>query len=272
MTSSRFEVVVTGDPKPFVTWYRDECKLASNEKYEISTFDDTHNLKILLTDLSDVGTYKVEAENSGGISTSTASLQVTLAPTFSMELPKHVTAIENKPYSFEVQAQGIPPPSISFYKNDAEIMESESIAIQENDKIHTLCLKNVTETDKGNYKVVALNSVGQVASNCVLDVLNSPNVVQGLSDLRVRNYQDVTLTIQIQGDSLANVTWKCNGKNVEEHVNMTATSNGLIHTLSINKIEISQGGNYEVTISNDAGSYSSTANIMVEGKSLQLFS
>ena len=257
------DVIVKGDPKPAIKWFKDDKQITSSKKIQITET----SLTILSTTLDDAGVYKIVAENEAGSSFSTASLDVTNAPVFIGDLlPKTAMAIENQPYSLQVQAQGIPPPDVVFFKDDDEIKGSDTLAIQKTDKSHSLLFKNATTTDKGTYKVVASNTAGQVEAECLLDVMTSPVIVRGLKDQTVRLHEDLELSIEIQGESKAVAIWKFNDKDVTEFKNVELKSEGQMHSLFIKTIEVAQEGTYEVTVSNDAGVYTSTAQVFVQGE------
>ena len=263
------KVVVKGDPKPLLKWFKNEKEITMDSHFKIDGSDDAHSLRILNTVVDDSGVYKVTAENSAGVTVSTANLQVTNAPFFIGALPTNATAIENKPYQLQVQAKGVPTPEVVFYKDDNKIAESEKIMIQTSDKNHVLSLKNAELQDRGVYKCIATNQAGQVESECNLDVLSSPTIVQGLKDQTVTQQEDLMLMIETPGNCISSVNWKFNGRDVREFPNMEPKSDASMHTLTVHKIEQSQEGVYEAQASNDAGSFSSSAKIVVLGKKIE---
>ena len=259
-SQTTLEVEVTGEPQPSIKWYKDDIELVSNKKIQIAG----SSLTIISTDLEDAGTYKAVAENQAGSTSSSASLDVSNAPVFVGELlPATGTAIENKAYSLEVQAQGVPEPEVVFFKNGNQIQDNESYSIQKLEKSHKLSIKSVAEDDRGLYKVKASNTAGHVEAECNLDVVTLPEIIRGLEDQTVKLHEDMQLSIEIRG--MASISWTINDKDANEFKNIELKSDGQIHTLFISKVEVAQEGIYKVTTSNDAGSYTSTANIFVQG-------
>lgn len=73
---AQFTVVVTGQPKPEVTWYKDNTLVEEAEEFQITHEGDVSTLTIPDVYPEDAGTYKVVAKNEVGSVTSTAVLFV----------------------------------------------------------------------------------------------------------------------------------------------------------------------------------------------------
>ena len=62
-------------------------------------------------------------------------------------------------------SEGIPPPAVTFYFNDEEITEDDSITI--NDTNHILTITKVDKDHEGDYKCIANSTAGSVESSVV---------------------------------------------------------------------------------------------------------
>ena len=102
-SEANLKVMVKGDPKPLLKWYKNDKELSMDNHYKVEGSNDINSLRILNTVVDDTGIYKVTAENSAGVSVSSANLQVTNAPIFLGALPTNATAIENKLFQLHIQ-------------------------------------------------------------------------------------------------------------------------------------------------------------------------
>lgn len=72
------KVVVTGNPQPHLTWYKEKVPLASNKKgKEEEEEEDYGSLQILNSKVADAGVYSCVAKNKHGEAVSTATVTVT---------------------------------------------------------------------------------------------------------------------------------------------------------------------------------------------------
>ena len=72
----KFEVLVTGHPKPEVAWFKDETKLKSSKQLKIEKKENAHTLTITKSCLADAGNYRVKATNVAGEAITECSAQI----------------------------------------------------------------------------------------------------------------------------------------------------------------------------------------------------
>ena len=258
--------MVEGVPKPTVSWFKDEIQLDKDNQYTIVESGDIYSLVIPSTGLENMGNYKALAENVAGTTSSSANLQVTNIPVFFVALPNNASAIQHKPFLLEVEVKGLPLPTIKLYKDGIEMKTREGWTIDSNEGKHTIVLENPKQNDEGIYTCIASNMAGKAETQCTLDVLTSPIFENGLDDLTVRHNDDIVLKVDVQGNPSPTVVWKVNGDCIEKFANFELQTVGPSNLLTIKKIEVEQGGTYEVIASNDAGSSSINGRIFVEGE------
>ena len=73
---AQFQVAVSGQPKPEITWYKDNSQVEVGEEFQITVEDNVSSLTIPDVYPEDAGEYKVVAKNDVGTITSTAVLFV----------------------------------------------------------------------------------------------------------------------------------------------------------------------------------------------------
>ncbi|KAK3710386.1 hypothetical protein QZH41_012306, partial [Actinostola sp. cb2023] len=125
----------------------------------------------------DVGQYVCIAKNTAGVSAAAAEISIGVRPTFTI-LPDAVDLEEPlKPVIFKCSATGIPPPKITWFKDNLEIR----VASEDSSQFHItsdgalvylgkrhhitreghLIILNPREEDEGEYSCVAQNSLGK---------------------------------------------------------------------------------------------------------------
>ena len=78
--NGRFTCVITGHPKPKVTWYKGARELFDSAKHEITVTSHTYELTIKGVFGEDEDTYTVRATNTGGTKSSKADLRIKMPP------------------------------------------------------------------------------------------------------------------------------------------------------------------------------------------------
>ena len=76
--------------------------------------------------------------------------------------------------TFSSDANGVPEPTFSWTKDESSVTPDKRISLLADNK--KLSLKNVNETDSGEYRFVATNSVGTVNSNAATLTVECKNI------------------------------------------------------------------------------------------------
>ena len=103
-------------------------------------------------------------------------------PSFVKSL-KDVTIVNGKPLKLEAVAQGMPKPTITWYKDEKLIVDID-ISIESKDKSHSLSIGESSSNHTGTYKVVAENPAGKVESVSRVEIQTKPMIVKP-SDIRI---------------------------------------------------------------------------------------
>lgn len=73
---AHFQVVVIGQPKPEITWLKDDSQVEESEEFQITHEGDVNSLTIPDVYPEDAGKYTVVAKNEVGTATTSAVLYV----------------------------------------------------------------------------------------------------------------------------------------------------------------------------------------------------
>jgi hypothetical protein len=180
----------------------------------------------------------------GGGETSVAAT----APVISAQ-PTSFTALEGASASFSVSATGTATLSYQWRKAGAAISGATSAAYT---------LPAVTGADAGNYDVVVSNSAGSVISSVATLTVSSPPGATAPAITTQPAAQTATVgasasfSVVASGGSLA-YQWFKNG---------SAIGNATSSTYSIASVSSADAGSYNVTVSNSAGSATSSAAVL----------
>lgn len=172
-----------------------------------------------------------------------------VAPTITTQ-PQSQTVTVGASVVFSVTASGRPTPTYQWSRNGAAIAGATS---------PTLTLSNVQSGDAGNYTVTVSNSVGSVTSSTATLTVNptavAPAITAQPQSQTVTAGGSATFSVTATGTPAPTYQWARNG---------SAIAGATGASLALTNIQTSDAGSYTVTVSNSAGSVtSSTATLTV---------
>nr|XP_027791816.1 myosin light chain kinase, smooth muscle isoform X3 [Marmota flaviventris] len=200
------------------------------------------------------------------------------APSFSSVL-KDCTVVEGQDFVLQCSVQGNPVPQITWLLNGQPIQYA-----------HSTCKAGVAELnvldalpeDNGTYTCLAENSLGQVSCSAKVIVHEkksdgksgllplSPNqpvapiFLQGLSDLKVMDGSQVTMTVQVSGNPPPEVIWLHNGTEIQESEDFHFEQKGTQHSLCIQEVFPEDTGTYTCEAWNSSGEVRTQAVLTVQ--------
>ena len=265
---------VNGKPDPEVKWYLNGEELENGGRYSIVRRPDGRQIfKMSGLTMDDNGELKCEASNPGGTAVCTskiavrgssrpAGMSVTL-PTFTKQL-ENVTFAEDGLLSLCVETTG--SPSITWYKDSKQMLKSTRIQIASIDNKHSLKIAKCRIDDGGTYRVVVRNRAGEKSCTATVVVTRSmtaPVLKRGLDKVRVRDGETAQLRTRFEGTGLS-VEWLKDGSPIKPAKNSVMSEMKNEFELKIPKVRSEDSGEYECVATNDAGSVSSTGELIVE--------
>ena len=230
-SSVTFSVVASGSELSY-QWKKDGVAIsgATKASYTISS-----------AKTSDAGNYTVTVSNTGGnVTSSVAKLTVNLkAPTISTQ-PKSQTIAEGKSVTFSVTVTGSEL-KYQWKKGGTAISGATS---------SSYTISSVKPGDAGSYTVTVNNSAGTVTSSAaVLTVTAKPTISTQPKSQTVTEGNAVTFSVTATSTGLS-YQWKKDG---------VAISGATSASYTISSTKRSDAGSYTVTVSNTAGSVTSSA-------------
>ncbi|KAM4896067.1 hemicentin-1 [Sylvia borin] len=255
------ECEAQGVPEPAVTWLKDGQAVGSGR--DVAVLAGGRVLRLERVRVSDSGRYVCVATNAAGLADRRYHLSVHVPPSIGgyLQLPENISTVEKNPISLVCEASGIPLPTITWLKNGLPITLNSSVRILSGGR--TLRLSPAGAADEGRYTCVVTNAAGEARKDFHLSVLVPPGIVgeNALEDVKVKEKHGVTLTCEVTGNPVPQVTWLKDGQAVAEAGDARIVSRG--RSLHISEVQLLDTGRYTCVASNTAGDRSKTYSLNV---------
>nr|KAF6314649.1 hemicentin 2 [Myotis myotis] len=239
--------VASGVPTPTVTWTKETSALTSGGPHYSVSKDGT--LVIAQPSPRDAGAYVCTATNSVGFSSQEMRLSVNTKPTihgnFSHDAgePLRVTAKAGDEVTLDCEAQGSPPPLVTWTKDSHPVP-----AAPDRHRLlpsGSLRLAQAQAGDSGLYQCRASNPAGSAARHYVLGVQVPPQVQPGPRVLKVLAGEAVDLNCVAEGTPEPRLNWSKDGEAL-----WGGGPEGSVHFAAI---RTSDAGMYRCEAANSAG-------------------
>lgn len=237
-TAVTFSVIASGSPPLTFVWRRNDVVIPGAN---------SATLNLPSVQVGDAGSYTVTVSNAvGSVTSPPAVLTVTVpatAPSITVP-PASQTVLSGTGVTFTVTATGTTPLSYQWLKNGQPLAGATN---------PSLVISAVQPSDAGNYSVTVSNAGGSVTSGAaVLTVTLPPTVpviVTPPSSQSVTVGSSATFSVTANGTAPLSYQWRQGGANI---------TNATQSTFVIGSVQLTDGGNYSVVVSNSLGSVTST--------------
>jgi hemicentin len=264
-------IEATGNPAPKPEWYFNDKPIPANDQhFQVVTPKEgnVYELKIKQAKPTDEGTYKVVLKNSEGEIVSQAKLNVHTPPVIG-SLPPKIDAVQGQTVVIPCKVSGHPKPEITFLKDKKDVTTLDDKAryrIEHDDKTGEvrLIISDVKEEDQGKYTIRAKNPAQTVEEQTTLNVSAPLAFVDKLKDTDVISGQNLTLTCRLQGIPKPTVKWYQNDVEIKSTTKQKIeTKPDGTQTLTINRVDLTDGGEFKVVATNPQGTVTSTCHVDV---------
>ncbi|XP_031169752.1 hemicentin-1 isoform X2 [Sander lucioperca] len=243
---------VIGSPTPVITWYKDGAPVVSSNSIQILDMGKT--LRLLKAATADAGSYSCKAINIAGSTEKDFFLDVLVPPTIvESGSPRDVSAIVKQEISLECKVQGVPFPTIQWYK-DRKLVFLGDPNVEVTNRGQVLRIKSVRLGDKARYQCSVMNTAGKQSKDFNLSVYVPPSIKGGNITTEVTALLDtvVTLECEARGVPLPSITWYRNGEAILYNRQVQYVERG--HYLKIPRAQASDAGQYACKVTSVAGS------------------
>ncbi|XP_021346443.1 twitchin-like isoform X8 [Mizuhopecten yessoensis] len=159
--TARFEVEITGTPKPDVTWFKGSRELFDDNKYEITNDGNHYSMAIRDVFGEDQDEYSVRAVNKGGSRSSRADLEIRSPPKVNVPARfKDVSTFEKgEPVVLKIPFTGNPKPSVRWVR-DGQDVRGKDYSEEVGERHAVLTINHATKEHDGPFRIVLENDLG----------------------------------------------------------------------------------------------------------------
>jgi hypothetical protein len=279
------ECTVIASPDATIAWLKDGKKLAPSKKIQILENKDdktkksikkSFSLKVVSATNDDAGVYEIIATNKLGEVKCSSQVVVEFSPLVVKDLkPKEKTS-EDQTVSLECTIRGNPKPEIKWFYGEQELnAEDANILLTNEEDNYKLTIVKASTKNTGQYKAIAVNSLGQVqTATCVLDVDVGPRIkplfeTSNLTDSEITLYEDenksIELSFEITGKPEPNVEYFKDGNKFKpSEKRITLLKSEKTYKLNLPEIKASDAGVYKIVAKNSVCETSITINLKVK--------
>ncbi|KAG9473293.1 hypothetical protein GDO78_019504 [Eleutherodactylus coqui] len=201
------ECIISGKPTPSVTWLKDGFPLGSGPDFILK--NKGQQLTITRAQPPHSGRYVCVAVNAAGQSDVKYDLTVQVPPEIanSPAEPQTMLVALHSTFTLICEANGIPPPSIMWHRNDALLPPKGNTHVQSGGRI--LKVSHAQREDGGVYACVVSNAAGEARKKFMVDILVPPSIEDDDDDkhFRVAEGQPIRLRCQASGHPAPSISW-----------------------------------------------------------------
>uniref|UniRef100_A0A3B4Z1V9 Hemicentin-1 n=1 Tax=Stegastes partitus TaxID=144197 RepID=A0A3B4Z1V9_9TELE len=243
---------ITGSPTPVITWYKDGTPVVASSGVQILDMGKT--LRLLKAEIADGGGYSCKAINIAGSTEKNFFLDVLVPPTIvGSGSPQDVSAILKQDITLECKVEGIPLPTIQWYK-DRKLVFLGDPNLEVTNRGQVLRIKSARLGDQARYQCSVMNTAGKQSKDFNLSVHVPPSIKGGNLTTEVTALLDtmVTLECEARGVPLPTITWYRKGEAILSNRQAQYVERG--HYLKIPRAQAADAGQYTCKVTSVAGS------------------
>ncbi|XP_044528060.1 hemicentin-1 [Gracilinanus agilis] len=192
----------TGTPSPVITWQKEGINIiTSGESYTVLP---NGGLQITKAVIDDAGTYICVAQNPAGTALGKIKLKVQVPPIIRSHPKEYVISVD-KPVTLMCEAEGYPPPDITWHKDGHEVTESVRQRILSSGALQIAFAQT---DDAGQYTCMAANVAGSQSSSTSLIVHVPPRIRTTEVQYTVNENSQAILPCVADGIPTPEINWK----------------------------------------------------------------
>ncbi|XP_071981860.1 hemicentin-2 isoform X2 [Engystomops pustulosus] len=200
------ECIVSGKPAPSVTWLKDGFPLGTGPDLVLK--NKGQQLTITHAQPPHSGRYVCVAVNAAGQTDVKYDLMVQVPAEIANASPdpQNVSVALHGTFTLTCEANGIPPPSITWYRNNTPLTPQANTHLQSGGRV--LKVLHVQREDGGVYSCVVSNAAGAARKTFSVDVLVPPTIEdEDDNNFRVAEGHPIRLRCRATGHPVPSISW-----------------------------------------------------------------
>lgn len=245
-----FTTQVIGTPHPKVQWFKNGKEIKENTRVD----KDVYSLTIVTATENDSGEYTLKATNDVGTAFSGFTLTVEdsgirYEPPIFIERFEKTTVKQNETIILKAKVYAVPPPEVTWLRNNKPIQISDRIKPQFDGENITLTITNAdSETDSGDYKCIASNIIGKASHGA--KVLIDVDKVKFTKPLHktYTSEENKTTTLECETSHSVITKWYHNDKELSGMDHRVIVQKARVHKLIIKSTSFDDMGFYKCVV------------------------
>ncbi|CAH0405571.1 unnamed protein product [Chilo suppressalis] len=262
-------IEIEGTPAPEVQFYKDGVEIKSSDRVQIvKESDEVYKIIIKDAKLTDTGSYSIVVKNEVNQCSEFWQWQVTSPPRITKKLGDSIVCSEKETVTFQIETEAEPAPTVKWFKNKTELVESSSVKISESGKAHSLVITSAARADAGEYSCEIRNIHGSASDSCKLNVRGAPMFTKKLTDMTANEGDvNVEFTVNVEAYPEPSVRWYLGDVEITEKKSVfSRVDSGSTHKLILKEVSAEYSGQYSCRVANELGSDQCHATFTVNRK------
>ncbi|XP_025423037.1 obscurin isoform X4 [Sipha flava] len=268
-----WSITLIADPVPEVEWTCNGKEV--NADFTVDSTEIANGLKeciftmtIPTSQLGDTGVYRVKATNKFDSTECSARLDIVMKP--EIEGFHDITVVPSMEAVFNAIIKAVPKPKIIWTVNGKDLAERELVnltseELETNITKFKIIIGNVFPEEEGEYMVKAWNKVGETTAVANLKLhTEAPSFVKLMEDKTIQEYEEVQLSVRVNGIPKPKITWFKNGEVVIPDLRISIHTNDegqVKSTLTIEHFSDLDIANFSVKAVNMIGEAETSSNL-----------
>lgn len=177
-----------------------------------------------------------------------------------------MTLFVGKEAVFQCSLTGSSPMDVVWHKDNIAISSEGKYVMKSDKNKYSLCISSLELAHQGAYLCKASNNVGTATFSTELWVVDRPSFLKPLEPASAAVNELVRLECQVNEDTGVSIIWTRDGKKVHQSMDCKMSFEDKVAVVEIAKAKLKDSGKYVCTATNEAGSSSCEAVVMVQGK------
>ena len=246
---------VVGHPEPKVGWSFNKKELddLSNEECDLEYDNGLATLKVPAVKRIYTGTFSCKAFNSAGEATCECNVDVTVPPTF-LKFPSKKDVEIDLGDNFEIEAvfEGIPLPSVSWFKNEGRLEQNDKCSILVDETKTKIKVTDCQELDTAVYKCCLTNKLSTLSRHVNIIVLSPPGISYETNEVSLKSGQMFLLKLVVTGSPKPSIVCSFENKQSISKIPNTKLSPE-DYSLEFTEITSKLAGLYTFSVENKVG-------------------